>query len=107
MPGKNLNTHAFAVKNDGATLIDFGCYLDQDIRHLVCDGVALGQLCGYDLDPFFIELRYELFRDGEIMRQKKILSEGAIFDDEFLSQVEPADYLYVGSFIHLFDATTQ
>ncbi|CAF1249373.1 unnamed protein product [Rotaria sp. Silwood1] len=41
------------------------------------------------------------------MREKKIFSAGDIFDDEFLNSVQPADYLYVGSFIHLFDAQTQ
>ncbi|CAF2969275.1 unnamed protein product [Rotaria sp. Silwood2] len=94
-------------KNEGATLIDFGCCLGQDIRQLVYNGVPLDKLRGYDLDPFFIELGYELFRDGETMREKKIFAVGDIFDDEFLSNVEPADFLYVGSFIHLFDAQTQ
>jgi hypothetical protein len=94
-------------RNEGATLIDFGCCLGQDIRQLVHDGVSLSQLRGYDLDPFFIEQGYELFRDGEVMRDKKTFSAGDIFDDQFLSTVKPADYLYVGSFIHLFDAQTQ
>ena len=94
-------------KNEGATLIDFGCCLGQDIRQLVHDGVPLSQLRGYDLDPFFIEQGYELFCDGEALREKKVFSAGDIFDDQFLGSVEPADYVYVGSFIHLFDAQTQ
>lgn len=94
-------------KNERATLIDFGCCLGQDVRQLVHDGVPLSQLRGYDLDPFFIEQGYELFRDGEAMRGKRIFSIGDIFDDQFLSGVEPADYVYVGSFIHLFNAQTQ
>ena len=94
-------------KNEGATMIDFGCCLGQDIRQLVNDGVPLSQLRGYELNPFFIEQGYELFRDGETMRENKIFKTGDIFDDEFLNGVEPADYVYVGSFIHLFDAATQ
>lgn len=94
-------------KNEGATLIDFGCCLGQDIRQLVHDGVPLSQLRGYELDHFFIEQGYELFRDREKMREKKIFNAGDIFDDEFLNSVAPADYVYVGSFIHLFDAATQ
>ena len=94
-------------KNEGATMIDFGCCLGQDIRQLIYDGVPLSQLRGYEINPFFIEQGYELFRDGETMREKKIFKAGDIFYDEFLNGIEPADYVYVGSLIHLFDAATQ
>ena len=94
-------------RNEGATVIDFGCCLGQDVRQLVYDGVPVEQIRGYELDPFFIEQGYELFRDGKIMNEKKIFSAGDIFDDEFLARIEPADYLYAGSFIHLFNAETQ
>jgi hypothetical protein len=94
-------------KNEGATVIDFGCCLGQDVRQLVYDGVPIDQIRGYELDPFFIEQGYELFRDGDLMKEKKIFRSGDIFDDQFLETIEPADYLYAGSFIHLFDAETQ
>jgi hypothetical protein len=94
-------------KNESATVIDFGCCLGQDVRQLVYDGVPIDQIRGYELDPFFIEQGYELFRDGDLMKEKKIFRSGDIFDDQFLETVEPADYLYAGSFIHLFDAETQ
>jgi hypothetical protein len=94
-------------KNEGATVIDFGCCLGQDVRQLVYDGVPIDQIRGYELDPFFIEQGYELFCDGELMKEKKIFRSGDIFDDQFLETVEPADYLYASSFIHLFDAETQ
>ncbi|CAF0879715.1 unnamed protein product, partial [Didymodactylos carnosus] len=88
-------------------VIDFGCCLGQDVRQLVYDGVPIDQIRGYDLEPFFIEQGYELFRDGEVMKEKKIFAPGDIFDNQFLNEIEPAYYLYVGSFIHLFDAETQ
>jgi hypothetical protein len=94
-------------KHEGATVIDFGCCLGQDVRQLVYDGVPLDRIRGYELDPFFIERGYELFHDGELMKEKKIFASGDIFDDQFLDTVESADYLYAGSFIHLFDAETQ
>jgi len=94
-------------KNEGATVIDFGCCLGQDVRQLVYDGVPIDQIRGYELDPFFIEQGYELFCDGDLMKEKKIFRSGDIFDDQFLETIEPADYLYAGSFIHLFDAETQ
>jgi len=94
-------------KNEGATVIDFGCCLGQDVRKLIYDGVPVDQIRGYELDSFFIEQGYELFRDGELMKKKKIITSGDIFDDQFLETIEPADYLYAGSFIHLFDGETQ
>ncbi|CAF0901196.1 unnamed protein product [Adineta steineri] len=94
-------------KTEDATVIDFGCCLGQDVRQLIYDGVSPNQIRGYDLDPFFINQGYELFRDGELMKEKKIFSTGDIFDDQFLKTIEPADYVHVGSFIHLFDAETQ
>ncbi len=94
-------------KTEGATVIDFGCCLGQDVRQLVYDKAPLEQIRGYDLDPFFIEQGYELFRDGEQMKEKNVFASGDIFDDQFLATIEPADYVHVGSFIHLFDAETQ
>ncbi|CAF3929006.1 unnamed protein product [Rotaria sp. Silwood1] len=94
-------------KNKGATIIDFGSCLGQDLRRLIYDGVPLDRIRGYELDPFFIEQGYELFRDGDLMKANKIFTVGDIFDDQFLKTIEPADYLYAGSFLHLFDAETQ
>ncbi|CAF4188548.1 unnamed protein product [Rotaria sp. Silwood2] len=94
-------------KNEGATVIDFGCCLGQDVRQLVYDGVPLDRIRGYELDPFFIEQGYELFRDSELMKANKIFATGNIFDDQFLKTIELADYLYAASFLHLFDVETQ
>jgi hypothetical protein len=94
-------------KHNGATVIDFGCCLGQDVRQLVHDGVPLDQIRGYDLNSVFFEQGYELFRDGELMKEKQTFALGDIFDDQFLNSIEPADYVFVASFIHLFDAETQ
>ncbi|CAF1452311.1 unnamed protein product [Adineta steineri] len=94
-------------KNEDATVIDFGCCLGQDTRQLIYDGVPVDNVHGYELDPSFIEQGYELFRDGKLMQTKNSITTGDIFDDQFLNTIQPADYLYVGSFIHLFDRETQ
>ncbi|UJR17616.1 hypothetical protein I4U23_004512 [Adineta vaga] len=94
-------------KNEGETLIDFGCCLGQDVRQLVYDRVPVEQIRGYELDPFFIEQGYELFRDRDVMEKNKVFATGSILDDEFLNGIKPADYVYVGSFIHLFDLKLQ
>lgn len=93
--------------NRQATIIDFGCCLGQDVRRLIYDGVPIDRIRGYELDPFFIEQGYELFRDGDSMRKNQIFTSADIFDDEMLKTIEPADYLHAASFIHLFDAETQ
>jgi len=75
-------------------VIDFGCFLDQAVRQLVNDAVPLDR-------------GYELFCDGELMREKKMFASGHIFDDQFLGTVESVDYLYADWFMHLFGAETQ
>ncbi|UJR24098.1 hypothetical protein I4U23_027065 [Adineta vaga] len=94
-------------KTQDATIIDFGCCLGQDVRKLIYDGVSIDQIRGYDIDSFFLEQGYELFCDKEQMKEKKVFQIGDIFDDESFEKISPADYVHVGSFIHLFDAQTQ
>ncbi len=48
-----------------------------------------------------------MFRDGELMKEKKIFASGDIFDNQFLDGIEPTDYVYASSLIHLFNAETQ
>ena len=93
--------------NRGATIIDFGCCLGQDVRRLIHDGVPIERIRGYELDPFFIERGYELFGDGDSMREHRVFTPADIFDDRIFETIEPADYLHAASFIHLFDGATQ
>lgn len=93
--------------NGTSTMIDFGCCLGQDVRRLIYDGVPIDRIRGYELDPFFIEQGYDLFKDGELMRKHQVFTSADIFNDEQLATIEPADYLHAASFIHLFDAQTQ
>ena len=94
-------------QNRQSTIIDFGCCLGQDVRRLIFDGVPIDRIRGYELDPFFIEQGFELFRDGESMRKNNVFTQADIFDDKIFERIEPADYLHAASFIHLFDAETQ
>ncbi|CAF2634620.1 unnamed protein product [Rotaria sp. Silwood2] len=41
------------------------------------------------------------------MQQNKVFNSGDIFDDQFLDAIEPAEYVNVGAFFHIFDAETQ
>ena len=49
----------------GATFLDAGSCFGQEIRYLVQDGVPSSQLYGFDLEPEFIELGYQIFRDRD------------------------------------------
>lgn len=93
--------------NEGSTVIDFGCCLGQDVRQLIFDGVPIKQIRGYELDPFFIEQGYSLFCDEDQMKTNDVFHSKNIFDEQFLNNVQPADYVHVASFIHLFDLQTQ
>ncbi len=48
---------------DGARFLDVGCCLGQDVRKLLYDGAPPASVAGAELNPAFIELGYELFRD--------------------------------------------
>ena len=92
----------------GATFLDAGCCFGQEIRYLVRDGVDSAQLYGFDLEPEFLELGYELFRDrGKL--QAKFLS-----GDVLASPAEPGgqqlaklqgqiDIIFASSFLHVWD----
>ncbi|KAF8847818.1 hypothetical protein BDZ45DRAFT_606858 [Acephala macrosclerotiorum] len=95
----------------GETLLDVGCCFAHVLRQLTADGVPSENLTGTDLQPDFIELGYELFRD------KDTLSRGAWFempdhfgtgdildagDENLASMDEKFDIVHASSFFHLF-----
>lgn len=49
----------------GRKMADMGCCLGQDLRKLVLDGIPPENLVGVELQPEFIELGYDLFRDRD------------------------------------------
>ncbi|KAK7723900.1 hypothetical protein SLS64_000231 [Diaporthe eres] len=52
---------------DGATYLDVGCCIGQDIRKLVHDGAPGGSLHGAELQEGFIGLGYDFFRDRDTL----------------------------------------
>ncbi|KAJ5287036.1 hypothetical protein N7478_002722 [Penicillium angulare] len=44
--------------------LDMGCGLGQDIRRLILDGAPAEHLVGLDIEPAYIDLGYELFKDA-------------------------------------------
>lgn len=85
----------------GATLLDMGCCFGQDIRKLVHEGVPSENLTGTELEPIFIDLGYELFRDKERLQTKFIA--GDIFSDQAYGLEDGSfDFVHTGSFFHQF-----
>jgi hypothetical protein len=63
-------------------------------------------LYGADLEAQFPELGYELFRDKSSFAGHFI--SGSIFDDDFMADCDSKfDMIYLGSFLHLFNAEQQ
>jgi SAM-dependent methyltransferase len=59
------------LARDGATIVDLGCGLGQDLRRLRADG-ATGQLYGVDSRPQLHELAFNLFRSDDKICFRKI-----------------------------------
>ncbi|KAH9903902.1 S-adenosyl-L-methionine-dependent methyltransferase [Xylariomycetidae sp. FL2044] len=93
------------VRN-GETFLDLGCCFGQDIRKLAHDGAPSHNLIGVDLEPRFLELGYELFRDRDTLRAR--FQAADVFDPNFLADLAgKVDIIFVGSFLHLFDFDQQ
>lgn len=49
---------------DGQLLVDIGCFIGHDLRHLVNDGAPSLNIYGVDIVNFW-DLGYEMFQDSE------------------------------------------
>ncbi|KAF2230653.1 hypothetical protein EV356DRAFT_536248 [Viridothelium virens] len=95
------------------TLLDIGCFIGQDLRHLVFhDGVRPSQLRGLDLVPEFWDVGYELFRDrdrdfGQVVKTSggDVLDLRSMKEGAALEGVEGGvvDFIYVSQVLHQFD----
>ncbi|KAJ5156725.1 hypothetical protein N7492_009528 [Penicillium capsulatum] len=87
----------------GETLLDVGCAIGQELRHLVFDGVPSENLYASDLRRDFFDMGYDLFADAETLRSPFI--EADIFDDESAlvrTLASKVDIINAASFFHLF-----
>jgi SAM-dependent methyltransferase len=68
-------------ENSDCIYLDLGCCLGQDIRKLLFDGVNPAQVYGADLNPEFIDMGYELFRDEDkFPRRDHFVAPADVFD---------------------------
>ncbi|KAL9051412.1 MAG: hypothetical protein Q9162_006019 [Coniocarpon cinnabarinum] len=91
------------VKN-GETMLDVGCAMGQDLRHLAAGGAPTENMYATDLIPEFWEASYDLFCDRSKMRAKFICSD--VFDQNSelaRTLFGRVDIFVCGDFFHLFD----
>lgn len=91
------------LRDGGQTLVDVGCCLGQDIRKLVHDGVPSGNLAAVELEPGFVDLGYELFRDRDTLKTRFVV--GSIMEDDgvVMRELEGRfDVVHLGMILHLF-----
>ncbi|KAG6371201.1 hypothetical protein JVT61DRAFT_9825 [Boletus reticuloceps] len=106
-------------------LLDIGCCMGTDLRHLVQSGYLATSVIGCDVRRDFIDLGYELYSDRD--RCQISFFVGDVFDITLLPFPQVADdahpslkdvqslnelrghvnYVYAGSLFHLFDEGTQ
>ncbi|KAI1429680.1 hypothetical protein F5Y12DRAFT_330481 [Xylaria sp. FL1777] len=86
-------------------LLDVGCCIGQVLRQLAFDGVESSRLYGTDIEPRFLDIGYDLFRDrakfkgdfvvGDMLKQGE--------DDERLDVFDgKMTFIHATSFFHLF-----
>ncbi|KAK6504506.1 hypothetical protein TWF506_002701 [Arthrobotrys conoides] len=107
-------TTALSKLKSGGKYLDLGCCFAQDLRALVYAGIPSENLFGADLQSGFIDLSYELFKDGETL--KSTFFKGDIFDFSTFTPIrgntsDPGlfqkikgdiDIISARSFLHLF-----
>ncbi|CAL5873744.1 uncharacterized protein PFLUO_LOCUS8026 [Penicillium psychrofluorescens] len=88
----------------GQKLLDIGCAVGQELRHLVFDGVSSENLYASDLRLDFFEIGYDLFADRDSLKSPFISAD--IFDDNsdlVKTLTGQVDIINAASFFHLFN----
>lgn len=74
------------------------------IRQLIAEGLPSERLYGTDLQPRFLELGYELFRDRDWMKEGIFVAGDMLQENDANLDVLTGkiDIIYASSFFHLF-----
>ncbi|AEO69857.1 uncharacterized protein THITE_2056534 [Thermothielavioides terrestris NRRL 8126] len=83
--------------------LDVGCCFGHVIRQLIVEGIPGGRLYGTDLQPRFLDLGYELFRDRAKSTATFLAGDMLKEDDSRLQGLDgKVDIIYASAFFHLF-----
>ncbi|KAI0109700.1 hypothetical protein GGR51DRAFT_512509 [Nemania sp. FL0031] len=90
--------------------LDCGCCLGQEVRKLAADGALPHRLWASDIEPRFIELGFELFRDADKLPRDHFLCPGDVLTDTTDASVDQLNLLddrvtilNISAVFHLFD----
>jgi ubiquinone/menaquinone biosynthesis C-methylase UbiE len=92
------------------TFLDVGCCLGHVVRQLIAEGVSSERLYGTDLQPRFLDLGYELFRDRDRIKNRATFVAGDMLqeNDVRLEKLTgKVDIIYASAFFHLFEREDQ
>jgi ubiquinone/menaquinone biosynthesis C-methylase UbiE len=92
------------------TFLDVGCCLGLVVRQLIAEGVSSDKLYGTDLQPHFLDLGYELFRDRDETKNKATFVAGDMLQEDDMRLEEltgKIDVIYASAFFHLFEREDQ
>ena len=86
---------------DGATILDVGCCLGQDLRRLAADGAPTDRMYGCDIATGFWNIGFDLFRDRATFKANFLQAD--VFDVRSpLKALEgKVDVIYLGLVHHL------
>ncbi len=94
--------------------LDCGCCLGQEVRKLAADGALPHRLWASDIVPRFIELGFELFRDGDKLPRDHFLCPGNVLadtedssEDQLTILDDKVTILNIAAVFHLFDLDDQ
>ncbi|KJZ76271.1 hypothetical protein HIM_04353 [Hirsutella minnesotensis 3608] len=88
--------------------LDLGCGVGQVLRQLRAAGVEGPRLIGTDVQPRFVDIGYDLFRDRHCLGASFVVGDMADPDDARLDVLRgTVTIIYAGSFFHLFTWTQQ
>ncbi|KAI0185551.1 hypothetical protein EV127DRAFT_348011 [Xylaria flabelliformis] len=95
------------TEDDETRLLDVGCCVGQVLRKLAFDGVDSSRLFGTDVEPRFLDIGYDLFRDRNKFKGRfvigDILKQGEEQDEDVLSALDAKmTFIHATSFFHLF-----
>lgn len=96
------------LPNSADALLELGCCLGQALRQFRLDGAKGPQLFGLDIQPGFVDMGFDLFRDRDNLGATFVVGDVLNLDSARMSQLEGRiTMVHADSFFHLFDWTQQ